>query len=51
MRKTAVIFVTDSGFLVPTLVVCKQLKRQFVDEIADIIDYLIDIDDTVHQKL
>lgn len=52
MKKTAIILVTDGGFLVPTLVVCKQLAaRSAVTDIADIIVYLVDVDDNTRLKL
>lgn len=51
MRKTAVVLITDRGFLVPSLVVCKQLVAQSINEMADIIVYLVDIDEGVRLKL
>ena len=51
MNRTAVVLITDKGFLVPSLVVCKQLAAQSIHEVADIIVYLVDIDDSTRLKL
>ena len=51
LRKKAVVLITDSGFLVPSLMVCKQLAVQSIHEVANIIVYLVDIDDCTRLKL
>lgn len=51
MKKTAVIFVTDGGFLVPTLVVCRQLLAQGAAAHADLIVYLVDVAQDVRDRL
>lgn len=42
-KTTLVVFVTDGGFLVPSLVAASQLLNQSIDEIADIIIYTVDV--------
>lgn len=51
MLNRAVIFVTDIGFLAPTLCVCEQLLAQNVNCVADIIVYTVDIDLELIEKL
>lgn len=51
MKNTAVILVTDGGFLVPTLVVVRQLAAQGALEVADAIVYLVDVEETVRAQL
>jgi len=49
--RTLVVFVTDGGFLVPSLVAASQLVKQGVPDIADIMIYTVDVDAGVLSKL
>jgi lipopolysaccharide biosynthesis glycosyltransferase len=49
--KTLVAIVTDSGFLVPSLVVARQLVGQGIHEIADIVIYTVNVQHEVIGKL
>ena len=47
MNTTAVVLVTDSGFLAPSLVVARQLKAFGIGEIADILIFVVDLDENL----
>lgn len=52
MKEKAVVFVTDKGFLVPSLVAALQvLKQPESSSIADVLVVLIDIDQRLHATL
>ncbi|WP_312223850.1 glycosyltransferase family 8 protein [Rhizobium rhizoryzae] len=52
MKENAVVFVTDKGFLVPSLVAALQvLEQREASSAADIVVVLIDIDQGLHQTL
>jgi lipopolysaccharide biosynthesis glycosyltransferase len=46
-----VVFVTDTGFLVPSLVAAKQLVNQGIHKIADIVIYTVNIDNDLLTSL
>jgi lipopolysaccharide biosynthesis glycosyltransferase len=48
---TVVSFVTDNGYLVPSLVAAKQLLERKIHEIADIIIYTVDVDNNLIDQL
>lgn len=48
---TLIVFVTDGGFLVPSLVAASQLVNQRIHEIADITIYTVDVDADILSKL
>jgi lipopolysaccharide biosynthesis glycosyltransferase len=48
---TLVVFVTDGGFLVPSLVAASQLVKQGIHNIADIMIYTVDVDAEILAKL
>jgi len=51
MNSKAAIFVTDSGFLVPSLLAAVQLKTYRIESIADIIIFLVDVDSETVKRL
>ena len=51
MLDTACVFVTDGGYLAPSLLAAKQLLRQGISDLADILIYTIDVDEAVTDRL
>jgi lipopolysaccharide biosynthesis glycosyltransferase len=51
MTDILIALVTDQGFLVPSLVVARQLVKQSIHEIADIVIYTVNIDPVVVGEL
>jgi lipopolysaccharide biosynthesis glycosyltransferase len=48
---TVISFVTDSGYLVPSLVAAKQLVERDIHQIADIVIYTVDVDEKLIDQL
>ena len=48
---TLVVFVTDGGFLVPSLVAASQLVKQGIQDLADIMIYTVNVETDVLSKL
>lgn len=51
MNIKAAVFVTDSGFLVPSLVAAMQLRNYNIENIADIVIFLVNIDAETVKRL
>jgi len=50
-KKRLVLFVTDKGFLVPTLSVARQVIRQNILQHADVYIYLVDVEKALQEKV